>query len=155
MTEEEHKENRRGMDRRDGFRAGDEAPRTREGDGSNKETAQRIFDARREGLREGRKRTIFMSVVITAVVTLFLNNVDDASRSNDQTDRDRTNCSLIQGAISTLADEKHDSGTNNNDPEIRARQLKYEKLYRLTLPPAAAACEDIFPKEKVFSLPGF
>lgn len=71
----------------------DPEPRTRSSD--DPRAAQRIEEAR----REGRIRTIVMSVVISGAAALLVTNLAERQSYNSQQDRSRKNCSIQQQHI--------------------------------------------------------
>ena len=82
----------------------------------------------REARNEGRKRTIFMSIIASGLVSLFIGYAIEVSGSNAQVDRSRKNCENINhvveiGLLGPL-DRQVDQTLGNAKKDIKPFKIK-------------------------------
>lgn len=105
--------------------------------------------------REGRKRTIVMSMVAAGIVSLFIGRAIDISSNNAQVDRSRKNCELLQSVTGVLAETaKEINEDSNTPPRTRERWIDKENKFRSAIPPGSDTCAQVFPKDKLFIIFG-
>lgn len=141
---------------------------TRHSDTDGKEFRERLIKAR----SEGRRRTIMYSIVASGIVSLFIGHLWERNSYNDQAERSRKNCELVN-EDRRLAYEQLDSQSDNvlgdlgemdGDPDEDVERFEFsgtafEKFQPLIIVQAQANrersrlyleriidCDEFFPK---------
>jgi hypothetical protein len=139
-------------------------------EGTRKTDDPEVADRIRTARSEGRKRTIIYSVVAAGVVSLFIARASEVQVYNDQVNRSRTNCNLVQEDRKTIRDY-YDSEADQvlGDPKEGIEPIKIENTAFSEFGPLILAqakedrvragvyakriedCNKVFPKRKVIS----
>jgi hypothetical protein len=96
-------------------------PRTRQGD--DPEQVERFWAAR----HEGRGRTILYAAIVAGLVSLFIARVSEVQVYNDQVDRNRKNCQLVQEdrkAVGEFYDRQADNVLGDAREGIKPIKIK-------------------------------
>lgn len=110
--------------------------RTRKDDRT--ELHERLVEVR----REGRRRTILMSLVASGIVAMVLSWANDV----DGVDRARKNCRIAQEQSQILNEISLQVAQEADNKKERARWIRYGKIFGRNFPPVGDNCDEIHPK---------
>lgn len=126
----------------------------------------KVADRIREARTEGRRRTIFLSVVAAGLVSLFIGRAVEVNSANHQAERSRTNCHAINDVVSKgiIAPLERQADRVLGNPEKKIKPFKLEgtafedfaaiiraqamqaKLDAAAIRPLLSDCDKTFPK---------
>lgn len=99
--------------------------------------------------RQGRARTIFISVLCSGLVALGIVRVNDVLDTNADQAKFQQNCQSVRNILIASVSSAQRAVRENPDPAVKERQRAAIKLLSKGLPPAVATCEDLYPRKNI------
>lgn len=102
-----------------------------------------------DNIVRGRWRIIAISVISAGIISLSINWLAEASLFNEQIEKIRINCNLIQTGFKNVAEIAEGVAKRSPDQETRDIWKGYAQDFNNIIPPNSETCVDQFPKRTV------